>query len=644
MATTNQTMAYINRLLLFICISISIPIQAQLENLADQLDMDNLSEELLENVIWLGNTPVNINEATIEELMLVPGFTPTIAARIIFYRQNYGEILSKFELPALTGMTKAQVDALLTYITIAPVPAQKKYRKGMSRGFILYQNNYQTPLSDGLSEHDSGMPLGQTMRFNIQQKGVYRFGFTTDHDAGEPFRRTNTKLLGPDYGSFFLSLENLPFTDRLLIGNYRVQHGQGLVFGGGFNLGKTLRTLPFSSDRGFTPFASATEFGFFSGLAFTASKGSNAISFYLSQARLDARFDSLSSTYLPVTPTGLYRTPSEMDRRKTLSQRSVGINYQRSVRFGKIGYNGLFHLKNNTGGFQSLYYNLIIKSAHLFGEHAIDISGNQAFLHGINLYPIHDLHIGFSYRNYSPFYENDFSNALAETAAGRNEQGFYIHLIASPKGLFTFSVYQDLFRFIEPRHQMLLPDDGYETNALLEVPLKRYHLLTLQYRYKTRNRDVSENTQLKALYTYHDHDWRIIFRSNYRKVQFTSRLQGGIYEGIGPAERGLVMVQDVAWDPRENLSLRWRAARFDTDFNTRQYVFESNIRYRFSIPAYQGNGIRTYLLAQWKYKSFTLSYRIALTRYDEVREVGSGFSSRSAKVFTDSNASLQWNF
>jgi len=65
---------------------------------------------------------------------------------------------------------------------------------------------------------------------------------------------------------------------------------------------------------------------------------------------------------------------------------------------------------------------------------------------------------------------------------------------------------------------------------------------------------------------------------------------------------------------------------FDTDdFENRQYVYEKDVLYAFSIPAYQNTGSRSYALLQYKFsKKLQIWARYAQFRYVDQFTVGTG--------------------
>lgn len=63
-------------------------------------------------------TPVNINTATQEQLMTLPGIGETLAARIVAYRKEHGSFAKVADLMNVEGFGAKRLEALLDYITV----------------------------------------------------------------------------------------------------------------------------------------------------------------------------------------------------------------------------------------------------------------------------------------------------------------------------------------------------------------------------------------------------------------------------------------------------------------------------------------------------------------------------------------------
>lgn len=61
---------------------------------------------------------VNLNQATVEELETIPGFTPAFAEEVVDYRSNYGGFQNTRELVDVLGMSEADYVIARRYMTL----------------------------------------------------------------------------------------------------------------------------------------------------------------------------------------------------------------------------------------------------------------------------------------------------------------------------------------------------------------------------------------------------------------------------------------------------------------------------------------------------------------------------------------------
>ena len=98
--------------------------------------------------------------------------------------------------------------------------------------------------------------------------------------------------------------------------------------------------------------------------------------------------------------------------------------------------------------------------------------------------------------------------------------------------------------------------------------------------------------------------------------------------------------------PGRRLRLSARYALFDTDdYDTRQYVFEQDVLYAFSVPALYGRGTRAYLLAQIQAtRHLTLWLRYADTHYRHQNTIGSGLDEIQGNARNEVKAQMRYRF
>ena len=129
-------------------------------------------------------------------------------------------------------------------------------------------------------------------------------------------------------------------------------------------------------------------------------------------------------------------------------------------------------------------------------------------------------------------------------------------------------------------------------------------------------------------------------------LSLRSRVQwGGFRYQDRSASRGFTLVQDATLDYKR-LSLSGRVALFGTDdYDSRQYVYERDVLYAFSFPAYFNRGVRHYLLAQYNLsRHLDLWVRWARTDYTNVETVGSSLDEIGAPHKSEVKVQARWRF
>jgi hypothetical protein len=90
---------------------------------------------------------------------------------------------------------------------------------------------------------------------------------------------------------------------------------------------------------------------------------------------------------------------------------------------------------------------------------------------------------------------------------------------------------------------------------------------------------------------------------------------------------GYLISQDIAYKPTGlPFSIIFRYALFDTwSYNERIYSYENDVLYGYSVPAYEGKGIRCFLLVSWSpSRKLEIWLRYAQTFYTDRNTVGTG--------------------
>ncbi len=72
--------------------------------------------------------PIDVNKAEYEELLFLPGIGPAKAKAIIEYREKYGPFMSLSDLTKVSGIGKATVEKLASFVRIEEEPFHNPIR------------------------------------------------------------------------------------------------------------------------------------------------------------------------------------------------------------------------------------------------------------------------------------------------------------------------------------------------------------------------------------------------------------------------------------------------------------------------------------------------------------------------------------
>jgi hypothetical protein len=111
-------------------------------------------------------------------------------------------------------------------------------------------------------------------------------------------------------------------------------------------------------------------------------------------------------------------------------------------------------------------------------------------------------------------------------------------------------------------------------------------------------------------------------------VKLKTRFEHVFYKGL-ESENGFMIFQDVQYSPVSvPLDLSARLAWFHTEsYNSRIYAYENDLLYTFAIPAFFGEGFRTYLNLKYKIsEKAEVWFKLANTLRTDVETLSSGYN------------------
>lgn len=648
--------------------------------------------------------PVNIND-TSGVLLRFPFVSGMHQQALKVYITLYGPLLSMEELYGVTGFDSLMVE-LLHPVAVAsppsvwePLTLKEVLKYGHHNllvgigGTVEEARGYR----DNLYEGDN---LRLMWRYAFHYKDRIQLNISGDKDPGEAFFSGSQKQ-GFDFYGFSLQVNDIAkyrrsqhddgstqvhrnsiYLQRVVLGQYHLQFGQGLTLWSGYGPRSTVGAGVWRYAQGVRPNGCFTEYGYMRGGAATLAFGERwtATAFYSNVDRDAICPNAEDADWVTgLYNSGYHRTATEIAHRRQLNEQLFGghVSYQTerlqigmtavATRLDKAliptanAYNdNFFHGRNNLNvgvDFAWRYRRLLV-----FGEGAV--CANHAFDSvQWNVSPAGLMGIEFAFSNnhrasihgryYSPTYHNFHANAIGQNSTPQNESGWGLAYQGRWPWHIAASAQADFYIFPHAKYLVYDASRGQQFLVLLSRPMQHVHGLTLslRYRYKEQGRNVTPTHQVNGVWileqTYRHQiqgdmefargDWRLV-----------TRVAWAHYHGEATQpEAGWLMYQDVQYKPQTiPLTVTGRLAWFDVDdYDARLYGVESDFIYQRGSTMYQGNGWRFYLLAKYEFfNQLSVGVKYGITLYTDRDFFGSGYEEIAYPWRQQWRVQLRWKF
>ncbi|MEM7297939.1 MAG: hypothetical protein AAF391_06700 [Bacteroidota bacterium] len=654
-----------------------------LEQFAERLfqvqDEDIAYEDIYESLLLYYTNKLNLNKVEPEELASLYILKPAQVTDFFNYRTQFGDFLSINELQAIPTFDLESIRLLLPFVSVQESVTDSR---PFIQRILQEENNYlllrytqrleeqigytpALPLDTTFVRDEDGNPTdtlvsppsryqgspGKTYgRFRTSRRGDFSLGFTFEKDNGESFEFSENRN-GFDFYSYHLLLENKFGFDQIMLGDFQVQMGQGVIFGAGFNAGKGAETVNTTkrNSLGLRPYTSVLEAGFFRGAGLTKSFGKiKATAFYskLDQdgiVRSDTTFSAFEEFVNSIQNDGFHRTERELEKKDQIVEETFGGSIEfrpnRKLQIGVAGLNSNYSVPlqrtpNNFNQFEfkgdhnyvtSIFGNYTWQNFSFFGEMARSKSGGMGGVGGVVGTLSKSVDLAIVLRNYQRDFHSFYGNAFSENSRNINEKGVYWGLAITPSRQHKINLYYDRFKCPWLKFGTEAPSIGNEWLVRYTHRPNRQVSMYAQVRQQTRQVSIAqENLNVLTDQIKYNYLFNIDFAARSwlklkTKVQSSHQREGDEFT------KGFVILQDINFDVWK-LKFHTRIALFDTDdFDNAQYVYESDVLYAFSIPAYNGNGTRTYVMMRYDpFKNLSLWIRYARFTFRDRDVVGSG--------------------
>jgi hypothetical protein len=205
-------------------------------------------------------------------------------------------------------------------------------------------------------------------------------------------------------------------------------------------------------------------------------------------------------------------------------------------------------------------------------------------------------------RVYNPRYQAIYGRAFGEYSNNANERGIYWGFKVRPFPRFEMGGYIDMYQSKRMRYNIASPSEGMELFLKIESQFSRKGSIKISIKQESKARNISGLDE----YLYQTgnglkRNGQINFKFNMSKqISFKTRLQGSTFYHAGNKTMGFCISQDMSFE-KSIFRVHGTIAFFSSqDFFNRQYVYERDVLYSYSIPSYNGKGLRIYFLFKIK--------------------------------------------
>ncbi|RZM21545.1 MAG: helix-hairpin-helix domain-containing protein, partial [Pedobacter sp.] len=634
--------------------------------------------ELTEQLHYLRRHPIDLNNTHPAELKKLVFLSALQISNFFAHLNSNGKLLDVLELQGIDGFDPETITRIIPFVRIgqrsklADATVKGLIKKGNNDLILRYGQIMQT--QKGFKDLPGSRYLGSRekllLRYRYNYGDAVSISLVAEKDAGEQLWHGATGLDHLSGNIAFYKLSKI--VDKVVIGDYALQFGQGLTLWSGFAFGKGPDvTSVASKDIGLRSYSSSNEASFLRGIAATFNLGKHVhVTPFASFRKLDAslKFTAESGATLQnINISGLHRTLTELKNQKSLEQQVYGsaLRYISSnLHIGLVGYQTTYHHEFITG--TELYnkyafigkklfntgahYNYTLGNVYLYGEAAHSLKGGWAIVNGAMTSLSPRVSAVLLYRNYDRDYHSFLSNGVGEGTEISNEKGWYAGINYSPDKRWMLSVYGDYFRFPWLRYRVDAPSSGYEALGQAAYTPKKTFKLVMRYRreVKQQNPDAGAESESVLVWVYKQNfrieaNWKLN-----RKLSFQQRAELVNYQKDKAADEwGYLIYQDINYHPLSaNLSGNMRLAYFHTpSYNSRIYAYEDDVLYGSGFGGYNGKGIRTFLNLRYTLlRQMDLWTRYALYLYKDRTIIGSGLDEITGSKKSDFKLQIRYQF
>ncbi len=645
----------------FITLSPLSPLDAQkndqnsnLQQLLETAESETNLDQLLELADHLKSRNISLNEADSEELRQLPWLTSYDVQAILTSRSIKSTFNSIKELEPIIGLDKtASIAPYVQFKNSPDVPKKTSSSRDQSKLTLYSRLFWETTDRKGII---NGAYSGKNYKLS------HRLQYSAPHievtmvqkkDIGEPDIA--------DFTSLSIHLYDLGAVKNTVIGNYRLNFGEGLLIGQNryFSKGADPTASVRLSSKQLSSSSSSSESGFLQGAATTLKFDPFEVTSFYSQNHIDAIINTSTGLITSFDESGYHRTELEQSRKDNVTETLTGAHllyhYQTGQVSGRAGGTVLFYKyseplnklapyaasgNQSSSKLYSIETDCSFGKATLFAEAAFSETPNAtSWFSGAEYEIAQNITAVAALRRYGIQYYSPFAGAFAERGSGAsNENGDYIGIKVNASDQLSIGAYYDIFTFPILDDHCQYPSQGNDFRIITIWKQSPDVAWNLQLQLKSKEEQSNQGTASKPLWTALPQTSRRVRLDCdvdlSRQLHFRTR--GEIKEAVKQylsGDRSLygwLLYQQAAYNTGE-FGLKGRITHFNTeDYDVALYAFEDDLPLTSSLGLYNGRGSSLFLLASWQpMQQMKLAARYEIAWYSD-REVYSSGNDEQA--------------
>lgn len=630
--------------------------QDVIAELATSDDMESPAwDNTIDLLTELADSPIDINNATREELERLPFLSDIQIEDIMAYLYQYGSMKSEGELAMIVSLDPLRRKLLTRFIFFGEKNEDRKFPKlsDISKyGKHDILASIKVPFYERKGDKNGylGYQYKHSIRYTFSYSDYVKIGLTGAQDAGEPFFAGRNSM-GYDHYSFYLSLRKMGRIKSLVVGRYKVKMGMGLVINNNIGLGKLTSLSSLGRQSNYIGgYSSRSDANYLQGAAITVSLPANMeLTAFASYREIDATLNKDDGSIATILKTGYHRTPTEMEKKNNSSQSLAGGNLSFDNNGFHAGVTALYtHLNRNIDPGEQLYRRYYAKGQDYWnisvdygfnkgrfsfaGETATGDCNAIATINKLGFRASGSLSLMAVYRRYSYKYYSLFSESFSEGGYVQNESGIYLGAEWHPSSYLSMSAYSDYSHF--PWAKYLIDFSSRAWDNLVSASYSRGNItLGLRYRLKMKEKNNDEKNGLtddithkaRLFVEYKTETWKLKTQADFTSDHYKEN------------SNGWMITQSASWTPNRKLSFSASAGYFNTDdYNSRICFYEKGLLYSFNYPSLYGEGVRYSLWTRLTLSSrIWITAKLATTDYFDRDHISSGLQQIDHSSMTD---------